>query len=123
MQAGERRLSVVEELADAHDLTEAATMTAGATCVGDEALLEDEDRSAGLEQLHRGIGGAGGPQQRRFAIAARPCPLSTALEEVVVVDAAVGADAVREQRGGQAREGLDLLRHRARERQDRKSVV
>ena len=48
----------------------------------------------------------------------RPRSLTAALEEVVVVDAAVGSDAVCQQRGRKAREGLDLVRDRARQRHE-----
>src|SRR5881296_278914 len=71
VQAGQRRTAVVEELADADHLTKTAPVTAGAARVGDEPLFEDEHRRARLEELDRGVGGAGGPEQRRLPIAPR----------------------------------------------------
>src|SRR5438034_9632173 len=118
VQAGECRKTVVEKLADANDLAETAPMTARAAGVGDQAFLEDEHRRARLEELDGRVRGAGRPEQRRLPVAVRPRPLTAALEEVVVVDAAVGSDAVCQQRGRKAREGLDLVRDRARQRHE-----
>src|SRR5207249_3621610 len=71
VQASQRRTAVVEELADADHLAKTAPVTAGAARVGDEPLFEDEHRRARLEELDRGVGGAGRPEQRRLPIGPR----------------------------------------------------
>ena len=68
MQAGEHGATVVDELAHAHHLPEAATMKARASRVHHVIFLEHEDGRPRLEQLDGRVARAGGPQQARLAV-------------------------------------------------------
>src|SRR5215472_1193840 len=116
VEADERRLAVVVQLADAHPLPEPASPAPWPAGVRDQLLALDQHRRPGLEHLDRGVCGRGREEQRGLPVHRLSRPLAAALEQVVVEGTAVAIPAVDAGSHRHAGEALDPSRQRRRQR-------